>query len=591
MITFLRDPRFASKNFGTKSEILNRFPKAKFLYFVKFNPGYVPTNGDPIQKINDIRDGISFLVQRIDRPRISFDTEVLSQYNKKRVIQKSHKFEPISITFYDTYDDRVVAYFIDYYKWYYGEPTASSEYDWSKNSIEDVFEKINSNFSGNFDINSRLRRSDILKWFGFNPPQSGINFNTNSSDVTYNHRHFDSIDIITFGCNVASCYRIVNPIITRFEPSDLDATDTSSISTTTLTVEYEAVIWPDDFTLQTDLLERSDIGSIIMNGENPDSMDSAYLPEEEKIKLKNFPFKKQNVNVKNEEPLIKKSGLDRFRPDLNEKLPVENKIKDIFSFEKTTNLIGGANFGNSFSDNRFRPGISSLFNGPFSSLRTLTRNQNLEVNGITGRIGTFRIPGTNPILNNINNSINEEKYVENKNVSSKLGSNHDIIIGLVMQLGIKDKNLMYSIAKKISELSEITNLSPFEIVKKYQLTPDIGKTNLNVLSLDTINKSYTKYANQQAVLYPSEKDYTFNTEIVLGNQFYGYDDMGEPKNIDNQNIDSEGYPIHKPSGKKIVNAKDENKPKLKIMPDKNQVSWADSNNSIDYNLILSVMKK
>ncbi|MCS7316779.1 MAG: hypothetical protein NZZ41_00450 [Candidatus Dojkabacteria bacterium] len=587
MSTFLRDPRFASKNFGTKNEILNRFPKAKFLYFVKFNPGYVPIKSDPINEINDMEKGISFLVQRVDRPRINFDIETLSQYNKKRIVQKTHRFEPVSITFYDTYDDRVIAYFIDYYKWYYGEPTATSRKDWDGESIEEVFEKINSDFSGIIDINSRIRRSDVLKWFGFNPPLSGIN-PSNPYKSASSFRHFNSIDIITFGCNVASCYRLVNPIISRFEPSDLDATDTNSISTTTITVDYEAVIWPEDFVLQTDLIERSDIGSLILNGENPDSKDSAYLPEEERIKVKNYPFKKKNVNIKEDFNIVQKTGLDRFRPNLSEANTIENVSKDILSLEKTTNLIGGVNYGSSLSDNRFRTGITSLFNGPFSSLRNVPRINNLEVNGIAGRIGNFRIPGTNPILNDIKKEIIHEKYAEEKNVSSKLGNEHDLIIGLVSNLGIKDKKMMYIVANKISEISKITGLSPIDVVNRYNLVPESQKNKINVISLDQINKSYVNYSVQQGVLGQEESDYSFNMEISLGNQFYKYDIGGKPTNIDDQNIDIEGYPIHE-SGKKIVNVKDENKPKLKINPNKGQVSWLDSNNSIDYNVIQSLL--
>jgi hypothetical protein len=46
-------------------------------------------------------------VSTVTAPGYSIDTQILNQYNKKRVIQTRLNYDPITVSFYDTFDDTV----------------------------------------------------------------------------------------------------------------------------------------------------------------------------------------------------------------------------------------------------------------------------------------------------------------------------------------------------------------------------------------------------------------------------------------------------------------------------------------------------
>lgn len=580
--TFFRDPRFASKTFKTKEEILSGLPKAKFLFFVRFGLGFDLNNPALSKKINSLEEGISFLVQRVDRPRINFETEILSQYNKKRVVQKTHRFDPVTITFYDTYDDRIIAAFLDYYKTYYGEANAINIRPWTADSVEPDFLPIAGPGSiGNNEIDSRF-------WAGFNPPFTGSNGGAMLAEAISKARHFNYIDIITFGCNVASNYRLVNPIITRFEPGDLEASDTSSLSTTTISVEYEAVIFPEELKLQSTITD--DLSKVLKNGEDPNSRNSAWLPEEERGRpIFNLPSKYPGINVN----LSSGGGIDgfsRLRPNLDrgfEDTRRRNTTNRIL--ETALNSLGGLNFGRSLSDNRFRVGISSIFNAPSSGLNRLAR----PITNIASRIGSFRIPGLNPLLNDIDETPDEPIYANEKSMKSNLNSStFDLCIGLAEEMGIKDMNKKILVAQEIAAIAKRTKLSPIDVVRKYNLSPESTDSPFTgVLAISAKNRADKSYSTQYAFVGDSD-DYMWNMAINKGNQTVSYDEKGYPVNEKGRRIDQYGREITR-EGEVIVNQSSESGRIRKVYPGEGvpeDTSWRGTDNSIDAMNLGSILK-
>ena len=72
MELFLRDPRFAARNFKMRDSVLTGIPRSKFLYFVNFQT----SSGQ--SKLNSSEDGISFLAKSVERPKIKIQTETNS---------------------------------------------------------------------------------------------------------------------------------------------------------------------------------------------------------------------------------------------------------------------------------------------------------------------------------------------------------------------------------------------------------------------------------------------------------------------------------------------------------------------------------
>ena len=58
-------------------------------------------------------------VTTVSMPSWSFDTQILNQYNKKRVVQGKLNYDPMTVSFYDTFDNEFVKLLKDYTRHYY----------------------------------------------------------------------------------------------------------------------------------------------------------------------------------------------------------------------------------------------------------------------------------------------------------------------------------------------------------------------------------------------------------------------------------------------------------------------------------------
>lgn len=208
MAIMLRDSHTAGSNFRLNSEHWNGVPKPKFLYFIRF----MRVNSQNVG--SDWAKGVGVLAKDIDRPKISFDTETLNQYNKKRVVQKRSEFEPINFTFHDTVDNKVLHMFEDYYRFYYGDPRNNSALAWS------------------WDIMAAQMQQGQSGW-GFLPP-AGSNPN--------NSYFFSHIELYYMYGKTYSRYDIVNPKVKSFAPSNMSY-ESSEGAEIQMTMEYEGIVY------------------------------------------------------------------------------------------------------------------------------------------------------------------------------------------------------------------------------------------------------------------------------------------------------------------------------------------------------------
>lgn len=206
MSLMLRDSHTASANFGLASETYTKIPKPKFLYYIRF----VRSNSGTT--INDWAKGVGIIAKQIDRPKITFDTEVLNQYNKKRVIQKRVEYEPVSFTFHDTVDNKVFNLFEDYFRYYYGDPRQGSATDWS------------------WDVMASEMWQGQTGW-GFIPPVG-----TNASFF------FSHIELYTFYGGEYARWDIINPKVKSFSPSNMEFSDSQGAEIQ-MSFEYEGVLY------------------------------------------------------------------------------------------------------------------------------------------------------------------------------------------------------------------------------------------------------------------------------------------------------------------------------------------------------------
>lgn len=220
-LAYLRDSHLASFNFGQTNNYqeLNS-PRFQFLYFVRidFNPELAEFTGKYF-KPHDLALFIP-LVKSVDQPTIKVETDVLNQYNKKRIHQKALKFNPIKLTFHDVADGKTLRLWEMYYEYYYRNGVNGVKVDpQDKRFIKEFFNR--DTVSGNFQSGDS----------GYNLARVG-----NIKNL------FDSVSIYQVNGGNYSKSMAINPIITDFSPSNMSFSK-DELCEHVITFEYEDVVY------------------------------------------------------------------------------------------------------------------------------------------------------------------------------------------------------------------------------------------------------------------------------------------------------------------------------------------------------------
>ena len=202
----LRDYQHASKLYV--DGVYSRAPKLGFLYFVhlKLNPDTFSSNFSDIWNAEDFRD-VGLLAKKVDLPKFSIENETINQYNRKTVVQKSIKYNPISISLHDDNKDIAHNLWVNYYQNYYKDGNAIT--------------------------------SGAAKWkdtkFGMDDWEYGRYDNRLLTNF------FDSIDIYVLHQSKFTKYTLINPKITDWTHDSLDQSAGNKIMENKFTIAYETV--------------------------------------------------------------------------------------------------------------------------------------------------------------------------------------------------------------------------------------------------------------------------------------------------------------------------------------------------------------
>lgn len=194
------DSHAASQLFGFDGVGLRNVPKSKFLFYVKFHRAR-SQGGSAWER------GLGFVVKSLDRPQVSFKTETLNQYNRKRIIHTDHEFQALSLKFHDTVLEEVQRMFEEYYAYYFNDPDAYSEH-----VINDIVKE----------------QMDPASPFGLKP--------LNNSDGFFSH-----ITVYQIFNRAVSTFELVNPKIQNFNPDDFDYAQHATTNEIQMNVEFEGI--------------------------------------------------------------------------------------------------------------------------------------------------------------------------------------------------------------------------------------------------------------------------------------------------------------------------------------------------------------
>jgi hypothetical protein len=232
---YLRDYTHAAKTFRTNA--YQYAPKLKFLFHVYFeiNPAVYAVG---------LSTGTNFglTVKTVKLPSYSFDTHVMNQYNRKRIIQTKIKYDPIDIAFHDDAGNSVRNMWYNYYTYYYKDANKPVIAPSGRQTI--IGQALQSNI-GATDYNSRNLYNNSIAGdedWGYigdtsAPSQTLSNSSIGNSKIPF----FKNIQIYGFNQHNFVLYTLVNPIITRFSHDTYDYAAGNGTMTNQMTLDYETV--------------------------------------------------------------------------------------------------------------------------------------------------------------------------------------------------------------------------------------------------------------------------------------------------------------------------------------------------------------
>jgi len=201
--TLLRDQRHASELFTQQQFRLA--PKQKFLFHVAFGINQKTLKNPRI--VNAHGKEINMLVKAVDLPSFTVQTEMLNQYNRKKLVQAQHKPGDISIKFHDDNMGLINHLWQNYYSYYYADSSTAT-------------------IPGAFSRNATKAFSSIPATYGFDA----------GSTVPF----FDYIKIYQMARHEFVCYQLWNPLITSFSHNKLSYSD-QGVNDFDMKVQFEAV--------------------------------------------------------------------------------------------------------------------------------------------------------------------------------------------------------------------------------------------------------------------------------------------------------------------------------------------------------------
>ena len=237
----LKDYAHASKTFRTNG--YEYAPRNKFLFHCYFNinTSMIPTLAAIYNSTEKATIGL--MVKTIQLPKFKLETEVLNQYNRKRVIQKKINYQPVQTTFHDDGGDLIRNMWYNYYSYYYKDPNQAYGTPAQNGTIGSI--QTLPGFSYNArDIYANDRVVNDWGFVGesYDQGNAGSNGVGSGGDQTSGKPPFFR-DITIYGMDQHkwASYTLINPLISSWDHDTYNYSEGAGIMQNTMTIEYETV--------------------------------------------------------------------------------------------------------------------------------------------------------------------------------------------------------------------------------------------------------------------------------------------------------------------------------------------------------------
>lgn len=180
-------------------------PKLGFNFHVSF-----VLNRSALQNtdlVERYKNEINMMVKSADLPKFSIKQDTLNQYNRKKNVQITHTYNPVSINFHDDNMSLITNLWQNYYSYYFADPVSATAPGAYNRTATRNFDFINSNY--------------------------GLD---NKSTLPF----FESITIYQMARHEWVSYTLLNPLITEFTHPKVKYAE-STVTEHQMMLAYEAV--------------------------------------------------------------------------------------------------------------------------------------------------------------------------------------------------------------------------------------------------------------------------------------------------------------------------------------------------------------
>lgn len=235
---YLRDYTHAAKTFRTNS--YQYAPKHKFLFHVYFD-----INSSAYSRGLSTGTNFGLGVKTVKLPNYSFDTHIMNQYNRKRIVQTKIKYDDIDISFHDDNGNMIRNLWYNYYTYYYNDASTQA----IQNGLASTGNNPSAATGSNVGYNTRnLYKNSITddaSWGYIGeasvPTATAADQLIGQSKIPF----FKNITVFGFNQHTFSAYSLINPIITRFGHDTYSYAEGQGVMENTMSIGYETVKYYD----------------------------------------------------------------------------------------------------------------------------------------------------------------------------------------------------------------------------------------------------------------------------------------------------------------------------------------------------------
>ena len=238
-MTFLQDNRQAAELFGFTGLQLNEYtPRHKFQFFVNFRFNGAANGFVGSFLGREAQDQVAALVKTVQLPGLSVNTEVLNQYNRKKVIQTRIEPQTVSITFHDVVNGKSLKMWEMYYEYYFRDGVGKG---------------------GGGGVNMAQFPHDTVR------PRFVDEFGYNLENVQDDRQLLNAVEIYQSQAEKITATTLVAPTITSFTHDLLDYSDGQSLMELRMDFLPEAIVYDNESGGRTsgaaEILARRGIGA------------------------------------------------------------------------------------------------------------------------------------------------------------------------------------------------------------------------------------------------------------------------------------------------------------------------------------------